>query len=316
MVLHKSNFEIPARFSFQPYSAKWRYANAETVEWVEESKLRPIMAESTDKPEKTALRVRIGAPNLYGFGLELEPSRTVLMDRASIPPDLLPAHANHRNTPDIAGLQFKVLVCQKPEFKDGLWRLNPGNATKNARAMLDEFVNLKAHPLPELGWNFSVRQFLNKWGLWSHDSGFSEDWASVPIRMMPLLQKHDRPDFVLVTPHLLKEQQEKYRNALQPSHRHSWLRSHHLSLDPTDDFPPFVVRASYCSQAIEATITIVHLAGLKFGICKRCGSAFEKETRHKKSYCSERCFNAAGVQRWREKQRKVAKKGAKQNAKG
>ncbi len=321
MVLQRSIFEIPARFSFQPYSAKWRYANAEMVEWVEESKLRPIMAESTDEPEKTALRVRIGAPDLYGFAFELEPSHTVLMDRASIPPDVLQPHENYRNTPDVSDRSFQVLIYQKPEFKDGIWSLKPGDTTKNAWLMRDEFLSLEADP--ELGWDWSVRQFLNKWGLWSLDSGFTEDWASYrnPLRMLAPsasrpTQQQNRPDFVLVMPHLLREQQERYSKALLPSNRRNWLRSHPLRLETVDEPPFFLVRGSSCSPAIETTITIDHLAERQFGICKRCHSVFEKETRHRKSYCSERCFNAAGVQRWREKQRKAAKKGEKRNAKG
>lgn len=128
-------------------------------------------------------------------------------------------------------------------------------------------------------------------------------------------RKLNRPDFVLVMPHLLRAQQERYRAALLPSNARPWLRSHPLSLGTTDEYPFFLVERSYCNQAIEATITIDHLAGLEFGICKRCHKVFQKETRHKRSCCSERCFNAAGVQRWREKQRKTARKREKRNAK-
>jgi hypothetical protein len=91
---------------------------------------------------------------------------------------------------------------------------------------------------------------------------------------------------------------------------------HPVNLDTAAEFPFYRVQKSCCVDAIDATITIDHLSGVKHGICKRCRKVFEKETRHKKNYCSERCFNAAGVQRWREKQRKAAKKGAKRNAKG
>jgi hypothetical protein len=219
----------------------------------------------------------------------------------------LQAHENYHNTPDLPGRTFQVLICRKTEFKDGLWALKPGEITKSAWIMRDEFLNLEADP--ELGWDWAVRQFLNKWGMWDSDRGFSEDWASRPITLMApsaLRQgpKTERPDFMLVTPHLLREQQAKYRRALLPSHARSWLRSHPMSLESADEFPFFRVRSSYCSSAIEATITIDHLADIKFGICKRCHKVFEKEKKYKMSYCSRSCANAASVARFREKQRK------------
>jgi hypothetical protein len=335
MILQHTNFNVPARFSFQPYSATWRLASAETLEWVEEPKLMQVPSKLPDEPEKNRLRVRIGA-SLYGaldllYGIDSYPSYTVLMDRASIPPDVLQAHESYRNTPDISGRSFQVLICQKPEFKDGPWALKPGEITKSAWIMRDEFLNLEADP--ELGWDWAVRQFLNKWGIWESGRGFSEDWSLRPLTLIApsaLVQqpKIERPDFVLVPPQLLKEQQAKYRRALLPSNARSWLRSHPMSLESADEFPFFRVRSSYCSSAIETTITIDHLAEIKFGICKRCHKVFEKEKKYKMSYCSRSCANAASVARFREKQRKpewtaakIAKllsqqKGAKRNAKG
>ena len=143
----------------------------------------------------------------------------------------------------------------------------------------------------------------------------------MPIRLMPPSaslpkQKIDEPDFVLVMPHLLKEQQEKYRSAVLPSNARSWLRSHPLSLDTADEFPFFRVRRHYCRDAIEVTITIDHLAEIKRGICKRCHRLFEKEKKYKMIYCSRTCANAASVERFRNRQRKASRKGAKHNAKG
>jgi hypothetical protein len=333
MVLHRSNFEIPARFSFQPYVAEWRFVSVETVEWDEEPKLKKVFQKKEDNSEKTWVRVRIEVPdmsdpgNSLGFyipGIGVHPSYTVLMNRTSIPPDVLQAHENYSNTPDISGRYFSVLICQKPEFKDGLWALKPGEVTKNAWIMRDEFLSLGADPDPESGWDWSARHFLNKWGLWGFGQVYVEDWdlAYLQALMEPLLSvrgerayKIDKSGFVMVIPHLLKEQQERYRKALLPSNARPWLRSHPLNLDTADEFPFFRAHKSYCSDAIDTTITIDHLAERQFGICKRCHNVFQKETRHKKSYCSERCFNAAGVQRWRENQRNKTKKGAKRNAK-
>lgn len=315
MVL-QNNFEIPARFAFQPFSAKWRFEYAETVEWAGEPKLRPLVSAPAGEDERTWLRVRIEVPdpsasaNALGLhipGIGIHPSYTVLMDRASIPPDVLQAHETYRNTPDVSGRQFNVLICQMPELESLLRTLEPGKVIKNAWAMRDEFLNLEADP--ESGWEWSVWQFLNKWGIWEPDRGFTEDWQAVPIRLMPPSaprqeQKRKRPDFLLVMPHLLREQQRKYRKALLPGNARSWLRSHPLSLNTADAFPFFRVLTSYCRQAIETTITIDHLAKSQFGICKRCHKVFPKEYRHKKQFCSKRCINAAGVQRWREKHRK------------
>jgi hypothetical protein len=330
MVLHLSNFEIPARFSFQPFVAEWHFVRVETVEWAEEPKLKRALQQQEDDLEKTWVRVRIEAPDADGlgmlYGLELNDysSFSAVLDRASVPPDVLEAHENHRNTPNISDRYFRALICQKPEFKDELWALKPGEVTKNAWIMRDEFLSLNADPDPALGWDWSAWQFLNKWGLWGFGQVHVNDWDFASYSAMTtLLQlakgeriyKLNRPGSVMVIPHLLKEQQEKYRKALLPNNARLWLRSHPLNLDTADEFPFFRVRRSYCCEAIEATITIDHLAERRFGICKRCHKVFERETRHKKDYCSERCYNAAGVQRWREKQRNTAKKGANQNAK-
>ena len=333
MILQRTNFNVPARFSFQPYSAKWRLVNAEIVDWAEEPRLRMIFREPADQPQKTWLRILIGAP-IYGgleslYGTDVSPTFRVLMDRASVPPDALQAHENFRNTPDVSGRSFTALICHRPEFRDGAWTIKPGEVTKNAWFMRDEFLNLDT----EDEWEWSVSQFLNKWGLWVSGSGFTEDWESRPRGLIgssvPIAPKSDSPDFVLVTPHSLKEQQAGYRRALLPSNERSWLRSHPLTLETGDEFPFFRVRKTYCSDAIEATITIDHLANIKFGICKRCHKVFEKEKKYKMSYCSRSCANAASVARFREKQRKpkpnwtaakIAKllsqqKGAKRNAK-
>lgn len=333
MVLHQANFEIPARFSFQPFPAEWRFVTAETVDWAEDpTKLRsivPVPAENDD--DKNWLRVRIEVREddnvrrmLAGLFSGIDPSYMVLMDRASIPPGVLQSYENHRNTPDISGRSFRVLIYRNPEIKLGLWALLPGNVTKNAWIMRDEFLSLEAHP--RLGWESSVQRFLNKWGLWRSEQGYVKAWdfssSYSNLTMLAALgsgERTDTPDFLIVMPHLLKAQQEWYRKALLPKSARSWLRSHPLhplKFTPADEFPFFRVRSSYCRDAIEATITIDHLAERQFGICKRCHNVFQRETRHEKNYCSERCFNAAGVQRWREKQRKAIKKGAKRNAKG
>jgi len=323
MILQRANFNVPARFSFQPFAASWRFVSAELVEWGEEPKLRMAFQQDEGRHEKASLRVRIEVPDPDGdgvglgglsfvYGCGLSRSYPVLMERASIPPKVLPAHENCHNTPDISGRSFLVLICQKPEFKDSPWALKPEDAIKNAWLMSDEFLNLEDDPEeddPELSWVLSVWRFLNKWGIWESGRGFSEDWSALPMSFMSSFaslpeQKIDKPDFVLVIPHLLKEQQGKFRRAVLPSNARPWLRSHPVSLDTADEFPFFRVRRHYCRDAIEATITIDHLGEIKHGICKRCHRVFEKEKNYKMSYCGRSCANAASVARFREKQRK------------
>lgn len=309
MILQGTNFNVPARFTFQPYSARWRFVSAEILEWAAESQLGEMSALLNDEPGRTWLRVGIGE-SLYGtlgglYGTDVSLSCTIRMDRASVPPDVLQPHENSDNTPDISGRSFTALICQKPEFKDGPW-VKPEESTKNAWYMRDEFLNLDA----ETEWEWSVWQFLNKWGIWQPSLGFSPDWTEGAIRrtgLLPSIPMREivKTDFMLVMPHLLKEEQTKFRRALLPSHSRSWLRSHPFSLDTAEEFPFFRLRRSYCRDAIEATITIDHLSDNKFGICKRCHKVFEKEKNYKMSYCGRSCANAASVARFREKQRKA-----------
>src|SRR4051794_19342877 len=128
MVLQRSNFEIPARFSFQPFAAAWCVACAETVEWKDESGGSLL----TSFEPGSRLRVRIEFPDANNSGmlagLGIHQSNTVLMHRTCIPLDIRESHQNHVNTPDISGRRFQVLICRKPEFKSGNWTfLEPGN---------------------------------------------------------------------------------------------------------------------------------------------------------------------------------------------
>jgi hypothetical protein len=306
MVL-RSNFEIIAGLTFQPYAAEWRIANAETVEWVFNPKV-VIGSKAQASPEKTWVRVRIEVSDIRGLENALGlPSFTVLMNRATIPPNLLQSHEDYDRTPDIAGRRFSVLICEKSEFKNPQPDVKPGDSAKNARIMRDEFLNLKADS--ELGWDRTLRHFLNRWGLWEQGGGLAKDWVAwMGVRL-------ETPGFVLAVPHLLRKDQENYLKSLVKSNAHRWLATHPLSLETAHEWPYYFVRRSYCKDTIEAMITIDHLAERRFGICKRCHNVFQKETLHKKSYCSESCINAAGVQRWRDKQRTLQKKGVKRNAK-
>lgn len=331
MVLHRSNFEIPARFRFRPFNVRWQICTAELVGWLERPKSsgvlalgRPMVKPFKESPEHELVTVRIEGPGeptagmLGGLYGTLNTMHTAEMFRSDIPSDVLLPHENRKTSPDISGRTFSVLVCK--EYKTLFPFKRPGDATKNAWAMRDEFLNLDgANSEDPLDWLWSLRQFLNRWGLWSPDIGFHTGLNT------------QIPAFAVAFPHLLRQKREEYRKALEGKSARKWLSTARpLSFTTIDEFPHFVVERFYCEEAIEATITIDHLAERKFGFCKRCGKQFEQETEHKKNYCSRQCIQAAGVKRWREKQRKskpnwtaakIAKvlkqqREAKRNAKG
>lgn len=321
MVLRAANIEIPARFSFRPFSAHWEVLTAELLGWPEESKppswfgapaagspkVKPRMVSPPDRERVTVL---IGtspgstAGMLYVSGPR--PSDTVEMYRDDLPNDVLKPHDNRRTSPNISGRSFRVLVCTKPRFKSSFPESGPAAATKNAWAMRSEFLNLEgADSDNSLDWPRNLCRFLNRWGLWGPEIGFH---ASLNTQI---------PAFAVTFPHLLRQKREEYRKALESKSARKWLSTARpLSFTTIDEFPHFVVERFYCKEAIEATITIDHLAERKFGFCKRCRKQFEQETEHKKNYCSRQCIQAAGVQRWREKRRKASQKGALHNAKG
>jgi hypothetical protein len=91
-----------------------------------------------------------------------------------------------------------------------------------------------------------------------------------------------------------------------------------LSFSTIDQPPYFLVERFYCEDAIQATITIDHLAGRRFGFCKRCRKQFEQRTEHKKLYCDRKCVQAANVANWRANKRKELSKSKQggTNAKG
>jgi len=318
MVLHRSNFEIPAQFSFEPFAATWQIASAETLEWTEEPKLiQMAFKKPLTKPEKSHILVRIEVPDEIEIsamlGAHTKKYDYVTLDRTSLPPDVLASHETHRSGADISGRLFHVLVCAT-EVESRRPVVSAGLTPKNAWLMRDEFLNLQAGS----DWIRNLQRFLDKWGLWGwrqHITQGTLGKAYPNLSLLSGLPLYPR-DVICLAPHSVKQQQESYSKALLPRNRRNWLRSHPLSLETVDEPPFFHVRKSYCSDAIETTITIDHLAERQFGICKRCHSTFEKETQHKREYCSRACINAANVQRWRAEQRKSQPKGAKRNAKG
>jgi hypothetical protein len=80
------------------------------------------------------------------------------------------------------------------------------------------------------------------------------------------------------------------------------------------------MESSYCEAAIEATISIDHLRGMKFRLCKLkdCRKPYLVNTRQKRMYCSMAHAHLANVRKIRAEERKAKakQKGAQSNAKG
>jgi hypothetical protein len=316
MVLQQNNIEIPARFSFRPRVARWQASWAELVDWAEESSkmLKPLMtmtAPVEKRPQKKksdSVIVRVAPPvtravllGLYGTSssdVEIEIQRKELPDGV-LHPDETPTTA-----PDIAGREFVVLVSRLPESANGPLQLptrmkETELKERNVWAMRARFFSLE----PSI---VALKSFLNLWGPWDAERRYPADAYS--LESLP---------FALVVPDAIWRQREVYRKALSGSAR-SWLsKARPLTFSHLEEWPHFLVERSTCQDAIEATITIDHLRGAKFGFCKRCRGMFERDTLHKKNYCSRKCIQADATARWRANQREEAKKqGGRKNAKG
>jgi hypothetical protein len=315
------NFEIPARLSFRPFAARWKVCYAETEEWLEQpdySFAVPPLRAPLAKPlkslvhEREQVTIRVEVPDdsedstgqgtlgaLYGLAV----SHKLTVFRDDLPDDLIRSHENRKNSPDISGRGFSVLMFENPDLSSLLLpsRIRPGDLERDAWAMREEFFELNLSD-----WDFSVWHFLNSWGLWDYGRGF-----------IPSFREHI-PGITVVFPHLLLKKRHEYRAALgQP---HKWLSEHSLSFSKIDKAPYFLVKHHFCGDAIEATITIDHLEKRRWGFCKRhdCRRYFQHISKQKRLYCSRECAHLANVRRLREEKRKAEKeqKGAKRNAKG
>jgi hypothetical protein len=316
---HAGNVSIPARFSFRPYRAHWDYGWGEIIGWAGEQESLARMTAPASGPIAQAPRiralgnllgvgddrvmVRISSPataprasdDLFGlYGMFVRDSIDVEIDRSAIPGHVLFPDESRSTTPDIAGREFEVLTSPIQESEGYFSKLGAENVEKNAWAMRDEFFNLAQD-------DYSLKRFLNRWGQWNYSFDF--------IRGAKLLG----PGLRVVLPHLLWEQRERLRLALTGSPR-AWLTSASpMSFTQIKTRPYFLVERSYCEDAIKATITIDHLANLKFGICKlnTCRKFFERETRQRKVYCSQKCAHTANVRELRAQKKKAESKGRK-----
>jgi hypothetical protein len=219
----------------------------------------------------------------------------VEIDRSDLSDEVIAKYETKRNTPDLSGRYFHVLLCQDQSFRFLLPITKPEKPIRNPWIMRDEFLNLRKETR-------ELQAFLNRWGWWWSSRGYSVFQPS--------------HDFVLIHPHQLWRLQDDYRRALTGSAR-SWLRmGAFLNLTRNDVPPYFFIETSHCEEGIEATITIDKLSNVNFGICKRgdCRKLFEFTTKQRRLYCTPHCAHLANVRKLRE-QKKKARKGRKSNAK-
>jgi hypothetical protein len=219
------------------------------------------------------------------------------MYRDALPQEAIAPHETRRNTPNISGRTFEVLICKGDPFKSLFPLPKPQGSIQNAWAMRDQFLNLGKDL-----WN--LRSFLNRWGLWWNARGYEQS----------IFQPSH--DFLLIHQHHLWDSQETYRRALTGTARNRLHSGSSLNLIRSDVPPYFFIEASNCDEAIKATITIDHLSKITFGICKRndCRTLFEFTTKQRRLYCTPHCAHLANVRKLRAK-KKAAKSGRKSNDK-
>lgn len=289
--------------------------SAELVDWADESSnsLRPLIAfrPPIEKPlRKTGERViiRVTPPRmepwsamLLGLFEETSSDVEIEIQRRELPDGILHSDETPISAPDIAGREFVALVTPIPPLPDILEKTRPQEKEKerNVWTMRDSFFRLEPSVV-------ELKTFLNRWGAWNSERRYEVNGMS--LQSLP---------FALAVPEAIWRQREAYRKALSGSAR-SWLRTARpLTFSPLEEWPHFLVERNTCQDAIEATITIDHLREAKYGFCKRCRAMFERDTKHKKNYCSRKCIQADATARWRANQRKQAKRqGGKKNAKG
>ena len=312
---HISNISIPARFVFRPYRVQWERTWAFIVGWGQPPYPR-LMALTNLKdggkiplnPQAVVIRIAVSraqdesddALGLSSALLGLSPYDTfeIEVNRDDIPTECLQPHENPDTTPDISGRDFELLACRLPDVNGLGSSWQPDEFGRDAWAMRDQFFALEDTISDTL-------TFLNRWGLWNfpllHQPG--------TLGTLP---------FAIAFPHRLWSLRDSYIKAAAGSPR-SWLTTATpLSLKETDKIPYFIVERSYCEDAIKATITIDHLANVKFGICKRhdCRKFFKRTTAQKKLYCSTECAHLANVRKLRADKKKSTSSKRRKNAKG
>ena len=289
------NIEIPARFVFRPFAAKWVQGTVELLDWTSLDAVDMVF-HSHDPQTRRGVAVPdlveaiLRFPSVIGAAAD-SPSKvtqqhSLKLLRTSLPPGLISHWENPSPKSDISGRRFEVLVYVDPKIRDMLWRPVPGNSVKNPWEMRDEFVNLP-HDIRNL------QKFLDRWGVWERGVGYEVGFSDTPVGCL------------IIYPHVLWDLQLEFRNALTSSSRR-WLSKASLFLKKLSVPPYFTVEESFCASAIRATITLDHLGRARFGICKRhdCRRLFERISKQKRIYCGHACAHVANMREQRDRARK------------
>lgn len=210
--------------------------------------------------------------------------------------------SSEKNLSNPIGRQFPVFISEQfctTSFVMGSYlrsdSAKPERKSKNAWAMRDEILNIGKGSEDEQIQDLLF--LLNKWGLWWMWPHNPEDALAKRMNQFWGIS--------FAFPHLILKDCEKYRQSLLPKNAKKWLsKAEPLNVVQTNKPPYFLVERDDCARAIEATITVDHLSGRRFGFCQRCGKQFEQETQRKKNYCSRACISAANIQHWRENRSK------------
>jgi len=157
----------------------------------------------------------------------------------------------------------------------------------NAWEMRGEF--LKLNPVPS-----EILHFLNTWGPWRSSDRLSKNYYR-HAWLSDIVDSQRRWIKALLSP---------------PEQWFPFIGWTH-SITAKAGFPPFWVSTEGCRTAIETTITIDFVNGVRFAVCERpdCSGTkyFAMTSEHVRKYCSQYCGHLESVRRGRLAKRNLKK---------
>lgn len=172
------------------------------------------------------------------------------------------------------------------------WFEREAAAAKLADAweMRSEFLKLKPTPA-------EILDFLNSWGPWRSSDLLSQNYFRF-ARLSEIVSSH----------------KQWIRALSSPPERWYPLAGWSHSMSAKAGFPPFWVSTEGCKTAIDTTITIDFLNGVRFAVCERpdCNGTkyFAITSGHSRKYCSQYCGHIESVRRGRQAKRQNSKKSS------
>jgi hypothetical protein len=188
-----------------------------------------------------------------------------------------------------------VLICERPKhwgpISEPFKRVDPWH-------MRDDF--LRTNSL------VSMETFLNKYGEFSRGTGPRPQVGQKALQD-PGADAHTiswKP--VLVHPDEIWGHKNAINVALKSGAAKWFERTVLDGVYSRPEFPHFVHTDHLIADAIYTTVTVDFLRGAKFRLCGRkdCALPFKRESRHKRSYCSQYCAHLESVRRNRRQNRR------------